>query len=303
LLVDGDRSQATLTGCEIEGTIGVSLDASAAAKMVRSTLNAKDSVADLWRNASLTLTECKLQGTALNTFGGELKIKDSTIDMENGSLSVYGSSRAMISGGNGVGVIYVSDKGQVKMENTNWKCVNDCISVREEAKVELESCQIEGLVHCGDSARLEMAKCRIQTPPSAHDDYAITLRRNGKTTIGNCEILGSGESTIGVRASDSHDLRIQNSRITGHEKGISLHDNGQTIIGDCEIIRNGDSTGVLARDSHDLRILNSRITGHNAGVRLSDNVRATVEGCDLRDNYRSFRVGDQCRLDQSRNRE
>jgi hypothetical protein len=316
LLVDGDGSQATLTDCELEGSIAVTLTPRGSAKMVRTTLNSKYPVTNLSPDASLSLTECKLRGSSMET-NGELTIKDSSIEVElfltvskssrflstnvtfaggvmisdsasvafhkssitgGSTMMVGGSSQAefrdcslsseynlscsddariTISGGNGSGGIMASGKARLKMEKANWECgdSSNSISIMEEAKAEIESCQIEGRVSCTDTARVEMTNSRVQVPQSKQYGSALSLSENGKTILGNCEILGNISSN-GVSACDSHDLQIRSSKISGHSKAIWLY----------------------------------------------DRARATIEGCDLRGNSVPFDVEERCRLHQSRNR-
>jgi hypothetical protein len=181
------------------------------------------------------LTKCQVEGSQLWVEGAaSVQFKECELTAPH-CLILKSAGRVTINGGTCNGGVIVNGTCHFKTENTTWNCGRDeGISVSEQARGEIESCQIGGSVRCSDTAKVELSNSRVQVPAAERYGMALSLTGEGQTRVVNCEILGNQAST-GVWGKESHNVRIERSRITGHADAVQISDQVQATVENCDL--------------------------------------------------------------------
>jgi hypothetical protein len=223
LLVDSPNGSANLTSCEVEGgTPGIIVNDGGRVAVNKSQVKAvaKYPVGLVLSNSACAeLTEVQLTGTIVSRGSGSLTINGGT---GHGGLECIGTS-------------------SLKMQNATWQCGrDDGIWLFQAARAEIDACQIEGILCCLGTAKLDVANSRVQVPMAGELPKALALTGEGRTRVVHCEILGNQKS-IGVWGQDSHNVHIAHCRIAGHEGAVCIMGQVRATVENCDLRGSSDT--------------------------------------------------------------
>jgi hypothetical protein len=237
LLVDGPSGNAKLANCQVEGSSGIVVNAGATVSVSSTQVKTEYDPLRVFGGASLSFVDGEVRGSSIIS-KGRFEAKNIVAELQYG-MAFHETADATITGGTGNTDIRVYGTCHFKMQNATWNCRKHGLSVGEQAQVEIEACKIEGQVSCRDGATLHLSSSRVQVPQAERSGSALSLSGEGQTRVLDCELLGN-QSSSGVDGSDSHNVRIERCRISGHKKAVSISDHVRATAENCDL--RGNST-------------------------------------------------------------
>lgn len=121
--------------------------------------------------------------------------------------------------------------------------------------------------------------------------HGILVRGEAKVELENLEVEEVDTGVSGIEVTDSAQVAIKNSKISGNLYGLSVENNSIVKV-DNAVIKENIAEGILVDDSSSIQISDSTITGGMGGIMTHSSSKMIFKGSRVTDTFSGIAVSD-----------